>query len=114
MVALKHEADVLLVQFGPLLRVQPVDRLFQEVVLAGPDAVVHAENVQQRRLARARRPHDGHEFAVLDVDVHAAEHVGASDAERVRLLEVAECDQHGYSVLRAVIGSTRVARRAGR
>ena len=113
-IALKHEADVLLVQFRALLRIQTMDRLIHEVVLAGPRAVVHAEDVEQRRLAGARRPHDRDELALLDVDVHAPQHVGAADAVRVGLFDVPQRNQHGYSVLSATIGSTRVARRAGR
>ena len=42
-VALKHEADVLLVQLRSLFRIQPMDRLVHEVALARPRAVVHAE-----------------------------------------------------------------------
>src|SRR5262245_45192337 len=114
-IALEHEADVLLVELGSLLRIQAVDRLVHEVVLARPGAVVHAEDVQQRGLAGPRRSHDRDELAVLDVGVQPTEYVGAADAVRVGLLDGAECDQHGdYSVLRALTGSTRVARRAGR
>ena len=83
-----------LVQLGALLRVQPVHRLVDEVVLAGPRAVVHAEDVEQRRLAGARRPHDRDELALLDVEVDAAQDVGAADAVRVRLLDVAQRDEH--------------------
>jgi len=82
-IALKHEADVLLVQLGSLFRIEPVDRLVHEVVLTRPRAVVHAEDVEERRLAGAGRPHDRDEFAFLDVDVHAAEHVSAADAVRI-------------------------------
>src|SRR4029078_4703219 len=69
---------------------------------------------EQRRFAGARRPHDRHELAFLDVQAHATEHVGASDAVRVRLLDVAQRDQHVQSARQATRGSTRVARPAGR
>src|SRR5580765_3132637 len=46
-------------------------RMAVEEELARPGAVVHADDVQQRRLARARWPHDRHELAILDVDIDA-------------------------------------------
>ena len=88
-----------------------MDRLVHEVVLAGPRAVVHAEDVQQRRLAGARRPHDRDELAFLDVDVDAAQHVGAADAVRVRLLDVAQRDQHLRSSDRITQESSRTRSR---
>ena len=46
-----------------------IDAFQQHLAAAGRfDA---AENVQQRALARARRAHDGHEFAARDLQVHA-------------------------------------------
>ena len=51
-----------------ILGAELVHRLIEEVVLAGPRAVVHADDVQQRRLAGARRPHDRDELAFLDVE----------------------------------------------
>ena len=72
---------------------QPVHRLSQEPVLPGPRAVVHADDVEQRRFAGARRPHDRDELALLDVDVHAAQHVGLAHAMLIRLLDVAELHQ---------------------
>ena len=45
-VGLKNEADVLLVKSVALLRFQPVDRLIQQLVLAVPIAVEHAQDVQ--------------------------------------------------------------------
>ena len=93
-----------LVQLGALLRGQAVDRLIHEVVLAGPGRVVHAENVQERRLAGARRPHDRDELAILDVEIDAAQHVGASDAVGKGLFDVPERNQHSDTGGR--VGST--------
>ena len=92
-IALEHEADVLLVQPRAILRAQPVHRLAAEVVLAGPRAVVHADDVQQRRFAGARRPHDRDELAVLDVERDAPQHPRPGRAVRVRLLEIAQRDE---------------------
>ena len=82
-----------LCSFARSFGAEPVDRLVEEVVLAGPRAVVHADDVQQRRLAGARRPHDRDELAFLDVDVDAAQHVAAARAVRVGLLDVAQPDE---------------------
>ena len=73
MIALKDEADVLLLQREPIFLPQRVDRLPLQLVLAAPVGVVHPENVQQRRLPRSRRPHDRDEFAGLDVEVDATQ-----------------------------------------
>ena len=54
-VALEDEADVLLVELRAILGRQLVDRLVEEVVVARPRAVVHADDVEQRRLARRPR-----------------------------------------------------------
>jgi hypothetical protein len=89
-IALKDEADVLLVQFRTLFGIETMDRLIHEVVLARPCAVVHPEDMEQRRLAGARRPHDRDELAFFDIHVDAAQDVGAPDAVRVGLLDVPE------------------------
>ncbi len=69
------------------------DILDKEVVLTMPGAVVHADDVQERRFPRARRPHDGDELSLLHVQVDAAEHVGAAGAMRVRFLDVPKRDE---------------------
>src|ERR1700741_3235648 len=50
-VALKYEANAVLVQFVPLLGVESVHWLVVEEIFTGPCAVQHAENAQQRGLA---------------------------------------------------------------
>ena len=67
-IALEHEADVRLLQLGAFLLPERVNRLAVQVVLAGPGRVVHAEDVEQRGLAGARRPHDRHELARREVE----------------------------------------------
>src|SRR5262249_9656566 len=93
-VALKHEADVLLVQLRALLRIEAMNGLVHEVVLAGPRAVVHPEDMEQGRLARPRRPHDRNELAFLDIDVHSAQDVGPAHAMWIRFFDVAKRDKH--------------------
>jgi len=101
-IALEHEPDVLLVEPRAILRRELVYRLIEEVVLAGPRAVVHADDVQERGLAGAGRPHDGDELAVLHIEVDAAQHVRAAGAVRVRLLDVAQADEHARRERRRV------------
>jgi hypothetical protein len=89
-IALEDEPDVALLQCGALLGGQRVNRMAHQVILAAPGAVVHAEDVQQRGLAGARRSHDGDELTRLDVDADAAQHVGLPGANRKRFLDGAQ------------------------
>src|SRR5262245_4542639 len=73
MIALKHKADVLLVQFHPLLRLHLMNGTVEKIEFAGPGAVEHTQDAQQRRFSRAGRTHDGNEFALLDLRINAAE-----------------------------------------
>ena len=50
-----------------------VDRVTQKVELARPGAIEHPEDRQQRRLARARRSHDRHELAGLNLPTDASQ-----------------------------------------
>ena len=52
-----------------------------------------AEQVQQRGLAGAARAHEGHEVALVDVEVHALQDVQLLAAAPVRLGEVAHHDE---------------------
>ena len=70
-IALEDEPDVLLLQRQPIFLPQRVHRLAVQLVFAAPIGVVHAEDVQQRRLPRTRRSHDRDELARLDVEVDA-------------------------------------------
>ena len=91
-VALEDEADVRLLQLGALLLPERVNRLAVQVVLARPRRVVHAEDVQQRGLAGARRPHDRHELAGREVERDPAQDVGRLHALLVGLLDVPQAD----------------------
>ena len=88
-IALKDEADVPLLQRGAILGGERVNRMPHQVVLAAPGAVVHAEDVEQRRLAGARRSHDRDELAWLDVERDAAQDEGLPSPDRKRLLDAA-------------------------
>src|SRR3954452_24973095 len=106
MIALEHEADVLLVQLDAVLRLHPVHLEIQELELAGPGAIQHPEDAQQGRLPRAGRPHDRDELAFLDLQVDAAQHVTPAIAAFIELLEVPKCNH--------LPPPRRLANRAGR
>ena len=62
-IALEDHADIALGQFGALLALHRVHGLLAKPVLACPLVVEQGEHIQQRRLPRSRRPHDGDELA---------------------------------------------------
>jgi len=90
--ALKHEADVLLIQRQPLFGLELVDRLIEEVVLAAPITIQHPEDIQQRGLARRRRPHDSDKLAFLDLQRNLPQDIILARTRFVALLDVAQLD----------------------
>src|SRR5579872_6290647 len=140
-IALKDEADVLPVQLGPLLAIELVHDMVEEVELARPGVIQHAKNAEQRGLPRPRRPHDGDEFARLDVHIDAAQYISHARPGLVSAFHISQLNhrsaptishfgnylesrghrrprlcgraQPAYSYLSATIGSTLLARRAG-
>jgi hypothetical protein len=84
---------------GQLVVVHPADFLAVEEVGAPAGRVEAANQVHQRRLARPRRAHDRHVFALLDLDADPAQGVDLLVAHRVGLPQVAGLDQsHGQAV----------------
>ncbi len=80
MITLKHEAKVFLVQFHAILLGELVNGVVDQVVLARPGAVMHSEKMEQSGFACARRPHDGDEFSLLDLEIDAAQDEGLGRA----------------------------------
>ena len=62
------------------------------MVFAGPGAIVHADQMQQRGFARAGGSHDGDELAFLDIDVDAAQHEGLGGAVLEVFFDVTQLD----------------------
>jgi hypothetical protein len=50
-------------------------RGFMQKIFTAPCVIVHSENMQQCRFARAGRPHHGDEVAFLDFQVDVAQNV---------------------------------------
>ena len=66
---LKHEADVFVAPVGDLPIGQGAQVLAEHHNLTVRSVVHRRDQVQQRRFARAGRPHQGDEFAVVDLDL---------------------------------------------
>ena len=73
--ALEDEADEVVAVFGGATLTEIFDERAVEDVLATVVVVENAQDVEQRRLAGARRSHDGDELALLYVKADAFEHV---------------------------------------
>src|SRR2546428_1304180 len=67
-----------------------MDRRIVEIVFAVPRVIVHADNMQQSRFARARRTHNRHELARLNVDIDAPQHIVFRHSLREIFLDVTE------------------------
>ena len=65
-----------------------MDRLAQEVILAGPIAVEHSDDRKQRGLAGARWSHDRDELALFDVQVDSAQDKRFAYAGLVELFDI--------------------------
>lgn len=89
---LKDEADKSFVEFGPILGREPMHRIGKKEELAFPRVIVHSENAEQYGFPRARRPHDGDELALGDVQIDLPQDIGEARLRLVTLFEVAEFD----------------------
>ncbi len=74
-VALEDEAEVLAPQLGQRVAVERAHVVARDRVAAAAGAVEAAQDVHQRRLARARGADDREHLAVADVEVHVLEHL---------------------------------------
>ena len=54
--------------------------------------VEQADDVEQRRLAASRRPHDAYKFALLDRNVHALERDGLDIRSAVYFFDILKLD----------------------
>ena len=94
MIALKNESEVFLVNLVPVFFLQPMDGMIEEIILAGPRAVMHSDQVEQRRFACAGRSHDGNELSFLNVHVDAAKHERLGWTMFEVLLDIAQIDHN--------------------
>src|SRR5690606_23017510 len=87
---LKHEADAASPQLRKLLLAMSRDLLAKEPVLTSVRTVEQAEDMEQRRLAAARRTHDGQKLAGLHFQRHAAQRMGLDLIGAVDLADISE------------------------
>src|SRR3546814_3680436 len=73
--AREDEADLLVAQFAALVVRQALDVLAVERELAAGERLQQAGDVEEGGLARARRPGDGDELALLHVQVERTQRV---------------------------------------
>src|SRR5215469_2963837 len=81
-IALKDKPNVGFVQFIAFFDVEPVNGLTIEVEFAGPGAIEHSDDAEQRGFSCAGRAHDGDKFARLNIQIDAAQ---KKEAVRPRL-----------------------------
>ena len=91
-VALKDHAHILLGELGALLALHLVHALLAEPVFALPLVIEQGEHIEQRRLARSRRTHDGDEFALTNFQINAAQDPGLSGGGFVAAFDAFELD----------------------
>ena len=101
MVVLKDEADVSIAKVGQVALGQGEGIASLQPHVAARRPVERAENVQQRALAGAGRPHDGHGVAALQVERHIAQHGQGAAARRVILGEMFNVEGHRWHFTRS-------------
>jgi hypothetical protein len=70
---LEDETRHAVAKHGKAVVVEPADVVPVEKVGAAVRPVEKPQDVEQRRLPRARRPHDGDEFALVDAEAHVGQ-----------------------------------------
>src|SRR5207247_4945485 len=75
MILLKYEADLLFPQRGTFFRFQMMHCGFAEEIFTAPGVIVHAQNMQQRRFACARRTHDRDKISLRNLENDLAQNV---------------------------------------
>ena len=94
--ALEHEPDLLVAHGGQRVLRHRRHVLAVEQVLARRRPVEAADDVHERRLARARRSGDREELAALHFEVDAAQRLHLDLADDVGLDEVLDRDDRGH------------------
>src|SRR5262249_14423491 len=102
---LEDEPDLPVAEPGLRVDVEARDVLPVEAVAAFTRPIEQAEHVHERRLARARRAHDGHELAALDPQRDAVERAHAVGSRpEVRLPHALKLDHLLSSLASAISG----------
>ena len=103
-VALEHEPDAVVAESVPIAVLVAVGGNAVDDHVAGVVVVKTSHHVQKRRLARARRPQNRHEFVVAERDGDVVQgHLGEV-ARRVGLADILEL-QHARVPFPSILGS---------
>ncbi len=86
---LKHEADVAIAEIGERGLRQIENFLVVEAHRAAGWLVESAENMKQRALAGAARPHNGQGFAAIEVEIDIPKHAQRTAARGIIFTELA-------------------------
>src|SRR5689334_8313324 len=100
---LKDEPDLLVAHASELIVAHRRDELAIEPVFASIRRVETADDIHERRLARARWTHDRHVLVSTDGDVHAAERAYDFTTHIVLALDAA-CDDDPLGIRRRAAG----------
>jgi len=92
---LEHEADLVVAHPRQLVVSLLGDLLVLEPVRAAGRGIEAADDVHERRFARARGAHDGHVFVGVDLEVDAVQGMDLLRSHLIDAVEVANPDQHG-------------------
>ena len=93
---LEDEAGPVAAELGRLVVGQVADRRALEDDLAGGRPVKPAEELEESRLARPRRAHQGDELALVDLQGDAAQGIDRRGAEAVALGEIVRLEDRGH------------------
>jgi hypothetical protein len=110
---LEHEADAAAAQERELVLVEVRELLPRQQNAAGSGSVEPREEPEQRRLPAARRADDGHQLAVLDLEVDRVEDDEVAPSGRQGLGEGARDDLTGREFDGHGVGFHRIGGRTG-
>src|SRR5678816_595496 len=91
-ITLKHETDVAVSQVCALLSVQLVNGNLIEKVFTSPRLIVHAEDMEQRRLPSAGWPHDRDKLSGFNIEIDAPQDISLGWSVRKCLFNAAQTD----------------------
>src|SRR5438105_8078450 len=94
-VELEHEADVVRAPAGELAAAELIDAAAADADLARGRLIESADEIEERRLARARRTHERDEVALGDVEIEPVQDFDLLPAALVDLGDLGHLD-HGF------------------
>ena len=84
----KELAAAAVTQFGSARFLELGYRHARQMICAGVKAVQYPHDIEQRGLARAGRTHNGDQFAFLNMQIDAFEHMQRASAVGVGLVQI--------------------------